>query len=94
MLEHIASALKQLANLVNYLPTSREWRQEHGNKRMPTRGLATKGWPLRMALIFVSLLRFQFDLSTERVGILFLVMAACYALASPVWGWLADRIVS
>ena len=42
----------------------------------------------------VSLLPFQFDLSTERVGILFLVMAACYALASPVWGWLADRIVS
>ena len=36
----------------------------------------------------------QYGLSSELVGILFLVMAAFYSVASPVWGWLADRIVS
>ena len=35
----------------------------------------------------------QFELSPELVGVIFLVMAAAYAVSSPIWGWAADKLV-
>ena len=35
----------------------------------------------------------QFQLSPELVGVIFLVMAAAYAVSSPIWGWTADKMV-
>ncbi|KAK9879739.1 hypothetical protein WA026_006799 [Henosepilachna vigintioctopunctata] len=34
----------------------------------------------------------QFSLTPEKVGLIFLLFSALYALASPFWGWLADKI--
>ncbi|KAL3889785.1 hypothetical protein ACJMK2_002113 [Sinanodonta woodiana] len=34
----------------------------------------------------------QFNLDPEIIGILFLIMAAAYAVTSPIWGWLADKL--
>ena len=38
-------------------------------------------------------LYFQFKLSPELIGVIFLVMAAAYAVSSPIWGWVADKMV-
>ena len=35
----------------------------------------------------------QFELSPELIGVIFLVMAAAYAVSSPLWGWVADKMV-
>jgi MFS family permease len=37
---------------------------------------------------------FQFDVSPGILGLLFLLMSAFYAVFSPIWGWIADRMVS
>ncbi|XP_021345597.1 MFS-type transporter SLC18B1-like isoform X2 [Mizuhopecten yessoensis] len=34
----------------------------------------------------------EFNLSSELIGLLFLLMAAVYAIASPIWGWISDRV--
>ncbi|KAK3578255.1 hypothetical protein CHS0354_011578 [Potamilus streckersoni] len=34
----------------------------------------------------------QFNLEPEIIGVLFLIMAAAYAVTSPIWGWLADKL--
>ncbi len=39
-------------------------------------------------------LSLQFDLSATLVGFVFLLMSAFYAISSPIWGWVADRMVS
>lgn len=36
-------------------------------------------------------LRGNFSLSTETVGLVFLMMSATYGIFCPVWGWVADR---
>ncbi|XP_046392956.1 MFS-type transporter SLC18B1-like [Ischnura elegans] len=36
----------------------------------------------------------QFQLSAEEVGLIFLLFSAVYAVSSPIWGWLADRLSS
>jgi hypothetical protein len=37
---------------------------------------------------------FQFDVSPAILGLLFLLMSAFYAVFSPIWGWIADQMVS
>lgn len=32
-----------------------------------------------------------FDLSPEKIGLIFLLFSALYGVFSPIWGWLADR---
>ncbi|XP_067013880.2 MFS-type transporter SLC18B1 [Anabrus simplex] len=34
----------------------------------------------------------EFDLSPEKVGLIFLLFSALYGVFSPIWGWLADRV--
>ncbi|XP_044750167.1 MFS-type transporter SLC18B1-like isoform X2 [Coccinella septempunctata] len=34
----------------------------------------------------------QFDLTTGKVGLIFLLFSALYAIASPIWGWCADKV--
>ncbi|KAL3281190.1 hypothetical protein HHI36_004407 [Cryptolaemus montrouzieri] len=34
----------------------------------------------------------KFNLTPEKVGLIFLLFSALYALSSPLWGWLADKI--
>ncbi|XP_071452139.1 MFS-type transporter SLC18B1-like [Hetaerina americana] len=34
----------------------------------------------------------QFQLSAEEIGLIFLLFSAVYAVSSPLWGWLADRL--
>ncbi|KAL5013247.1 hypothetical protein ScPMuIL_007517 [Solemya velum] len=34
----------------------------------------------------------EFNLTPELVGAIFLLMAAFYAISSPIWGWLADKM--
>ncbi|KAK3088776.1 hypothetical protein FSP39_023627 [Pinctada imbricata] len=34
----------------------------------------------------------EFDLGPEIVGLLFLLMSAFYAISSPIWGWVADKV--
>lgn len=33
----------------------------------------------------------QFDLSTEQIGLIFLLFSSLYGIFSPIWGWVADR---
>lgn len=35
-----------------------------------------------------------FNLSPSIIGLIFLLMSACYACCSPIWGWIADNVVS
>jgi len=35
----------------------------------------------------------QFDIGPAVLGLLFLLMSAFYAVFSPIWGWIADRMV-
>lgn len=35
---------------------------------------------------------FQFNLSPEKVGLLFLLLSASYGVSSPGWGWLSDKL--
>ena len=35
----------------------------------------------------------QFDLSTEQIGLIFLLFSSLYGIFSPIWGWVADRLV-
>ncbi|KAJ8733922.1 hypothetical protein PYW07_014473 [Mythimna separata] len=34
----------------------------------------------------------QFDLSTEQIGLIFLLFSSLYGIFSPIWGWVADRV--
>lgn len=34
---------------------------------------------------------FQFDLTPEQIGLIFLLFSGLYGLSSPAWGWLADK---
>lgn len=34
----------------------------------------------------------QFNLTPEKVGLIFLLFSALYGLSSPLWGWLADKV--
>ncbi|CAH1183609.1 unnamed protein product [Phaedon cochleariae] len=34
----------------------------------------------------------QFNLSPEKVGLVFLLFSALYGISSPAWGWLADKV--
>ncbi|ELU09605.1 hypothetical protein CAPTEDRAFT_147516 [Capitella teleta] len=36
----------------------------------------------------------RFNLSPSIIGLIFLLMSACYACCSPIWGWVADNVVS
>ena len=42
---------------------------------------------------FVITCVFQFNLDASEVGLIFLLMSACYAICSPLWGWVADKVV-
>ena len=44
-----------------------------------------------MLLLLFSL---QFNLSPTVIGLVFLLVGGCYALFSPLWGYLADKLVS
>ncbi|KAG8228760.1 hypothetical protein J437_LFUL008201 [Ladona fulva] len=35
-----------------------------------------------------------FQLTTEQMGLIFLLFSAVYAISSPIWGWVADRITN
>lgn len=35
----------------------------------------------------------QFNLSAKQLGLFFLLLSAVYAVSSPFWGWLADKLV-
>ncbi|CAB3231381.1 unnamed protein product [Arctia plantaginis] len=34
----------------------------------------------------------QFGLSTEQIGLIFLLFSSLYGIFSPIWGWVADRV--
>ncbi|CAL8074594.1 unnamed protein product [Orchesella dallaii] len=34
----------------------------------------------------------EFNLSAKQLGLFFLLLSATYAISSPIWGWLADKI--
>ncbi|XP_049822563.1 MFS-type transporter SLC18B1-like isoform X2 [Aethina tumida] len=34
----------------------------------------------------------QFNLSAEKIGLIFLLFSGLYGLSSPAWGWLADKV--
>ncbi|KAF7287172.1 hypothetical protein GWI33_002541 [Rhynchophorus ferrugineus] len=34
----------------------------------------------------------QFNLSPEKIGLIFLLFSALYGISSPAWGWLADKV--
>ncbi|GBP22929.1 MFS-type transporter SLC18B1 [Eumeta japonica] len=34
----------------------------------------------------------QFNLSTQQIGLIFLLFSSLYGIFSPIWGWVADRI--
>ncbi|CAK1548418.1 unnamed protein product [Leptosia nina] len=34
----------------------------------------------------------QFSLSTEQIGLIFLLLSSLYGVFSPIWGWVADRV--
>lgn len=34
----------------------------------------------------------QFNLSPEKIGLIFLLFSALYGFSSPGWGWLADKV--
>ncbi|XP_026763916.2 MFS-type transporter SLC18B1-like [Galleria mellonella] len=34
----------------------------------------------------------QFNLSTEQIGLIFLLFSSLYGIFSPIWGWVADRV--
>ncbi|KAI4464406.1 mfs-type transporter slc18b1-like protein [Holotrichia oblita] len=36
----------------------------------------------------------QFNLTPEKVGLIFLLFSALYGVSSPIWGWLADKCVN
>ena len=46
-----------------------------------------------LACLIKILILLQFELSPELIGVIFLVMAAAYAVSSPLWGWVADKMV-
>lgn len=33
----------------------------------------------------------QFNLSTQEIGLIFLLFSSLYGIFSPIWGWVADR---
>lgn len=33
----------------------------------------------------------QFNLSTQQIGLIFLLFSSLYGIFSPIWGWVADR---
>ncbi|CAH0406057.1 unnamed protein product [Chilo suppressalis] len=34
----------------------------------------------------------QFNLTTEQIGLIFLLFSSLYGIFSPIWGWVADRV--
>lgn len=34
----------------------------------------------------------QFNLTAEKIGLIFLLFSGLYGISSPAWGWLADKL--
>lgn len=34
----------------------------------------------------------QFNLTPEKIGLIFLLFSGLYGISSPAWGWLADKV--
>lgn len=45
-------------------------------------------------LLLTGWLLLQFNLTPEKVGLIFLLFSALYGVSSPIWGWLADKCVN
>lgn len=43
---------------------------------------------------YIYIFYFQFNLSAEYVGLIFLIYPAVYAMTAPLWGWICDVKVS